>query len=401
MDPLCGSGTWYPFHFEHYSHMELQFSMFVPLAMLAVLKLVATPGPSAGVFLGMTVALQWLASLYLGIMLSTMLTPFTALLVCGWRPRITRRLSVAGVLALAVSVGVIALVSLPYLQTRTARGRPLREIRQGSAIPSDYGYPNSRLANYTWLSREGAQNERELFHGVSALALAAAGVVPPLSVPVAAVLVSAALVFDWSLGLNGLTYDDLYRYVPPYRGVRVPARFDAVLGCLLALLAGYGAHRLIGVIAKTQSRQNLTTALLAALVLWDLRPSLRLQDYYSSPPAIYASVKAEDVLAEFPADHDIDFMYFSTFHWASLLGGYSGFTDYSGALLDARTTLPSAKSLTTLRRLGATHLTYNCAFEPSTDVCSSVIEALDRSNALEPVASTRWYGAEVRLYRFR
>jgi hypothetical protein len=220
-------------------------------------------------------------------------------------------------------------------------------------------------------------------------------------VPTAAILVSAALVFDWSLGLNGLTYDDLYRYVPPYRGVRVPARFDAVLGCLLALLGGYGAHRIIRFAGKAQVRQNMTSVLLAAFVLWDLRPFLRLEDYYSSPPAIYAAVKAEDVLAEFPADHDIDFMYFSTFHWARLLGGYSGFTDYSGALLDARTTLPSAKSLATLRRLGATHLTYNCALEPSAAVCSRVIEALDSSSALERVASTRWYGADVRLYRFR
>lgn len=395
-------GTWYPFHFEHYSHMELQFSMFVPLAMVALLKLVATPTLSAGVVLGMTIALQWLASMYLGLMLCTMLIPFVALLVCGWRPKITRKLTIAGVLALAVSLSVIGLISLPYLQTRTARGdRNLREVQDGSAVPSDYAYPNPRLSNYTWISREGSKPERHLFPGGSTLALAAAGVVPPLSVPTAAILVSAALVFDWSLGLNGLTYDDLYRYIPPYRGVRVPARFDAVLGCLLALLGGYGAHRVIHFVGNVRSRQNVAFAFLLALVLWDLRPSLHLQNYYSSPPAIYAAVNPKDVLAEFPADRDIDFMYFSTFHWASLLGGYSGFTSYSGALLDARTTLPSAKSLATLRRLGATHLTYNCAFEPSAAVCSRVTEALDSSSALERVASARWYGAEVRLYRFR
>lgn len=395
-------GTWYPFHFEHYSHMELQFSMFVPLAMVALLKLVATPTLSAGVLLGMTIALQWLASMYLGLMLCTMLIPFVALLVAGWRPKFTRSLISACVLALAVSLSVIAMISLPYLQTRTSRGdRNLREVQEGSAVPSDYAYPNPRLSNYTWISREGSKPERHLFPGGSTLALAAAGVVPPLSVPTAAILVSAALVFDWALGLNGLTYDDLYRYVPPYRGVRVPARFDAVLGCLLALLGGYGAHRIIRFAGKEQGRQTMASVLLVAIVLWDLRPSLRLQDYYSSPPAIYAAVNPTDVLAEFPADRDIDFMYFSTFHWASLLGGYSGFTSYSGALLDARTTLPSAKSLATLRQLGATHLTYNCALEASAAVCSRVTEALDKSSALERVASTRWYGAEVRLYRFR
>ena len=36
-------GGLYPFHTEHYSHMELQFFCFVPLAVLALLRMLAAP----------------------------------------------------------------------------------------------------------------------------------------------------------------------------------------------------------------------------------------------------------------------------------------------------------------------------------------------------------------------
>ena len=52
-------------------------------------------------------------------------------------------------------------------------------------------------------------------------------------------------------------------------------------------------------------------------------------------------------------------------------------------------------------RHGATHLTYNCAFEPRPWRCDSALEALDANPTLELVASERWQGKDVRLYRFR
>ena len=62
-------GALYPFHLEHYSHLELQYLCFVPLATLALLQLIAAPRWRRGVVLGALLALQWLACMYFGVML--------------------------------------------------------------------------------------------------------------------------------------------------------------------------------------------------------------------------------------------------------------------------------------------------------------------------------------------
>ena len=41
-------GAWYPFHAEHYSHLELQWVMFVPLAIVAGLRMLAAPRWTTG-----------------------------------------------------------------------------------------------------------------------------------------------------------------------------------------------------------------------------------------------------------------------------------------------------------------------------------------------------------------
>jgi hypothetical protein len=107
------------------------------------------------------------------------------------------------------------------------------------------------------------------------------------------------------------------------------------------------------------------------------------------------------VLAEFPAGHDIDYMYFSTGHWAHLIGGYSGFIPADPELEQARAAFPSTESLASLRALGATHLTYNCLFERSEERCQNTLRQLDQTAALSLVAGRRWNGADTRLYRMR
>ena len=95
-------------------------------------------------------------------------------------------------------------------------------------------------------------------------------------------------------------------------------------------------------------------------------------------------------------------MYFSTRHWARLLGGYSGFIPVrrrGSSRGCARSRQPRAS--TRLRRRGATHLTYNCALEERRNRCAAVFEFLDGSPAVELVASGRWERETVRLYRLK
>jgi hypothetical protein len=74
-------GALFPFHTEHYSHLELQYLCFVPLAILAMLRMLAAPGWRTGLAFGAAVAGQWLACMYFGVMLMTLLVPFAAVVL--------------------------------------------------------------------------------------------------------------------------------------------------------------------------------------------------------------------------------------------------------------------------------------------------------------------------------
>lgn len=405
-DPRAGLvsgllGAWYPFHAEHYSHLELHWVMFVPLAIVAALRMLAAPGWKTGLAFGAAVAAQWLSSMYVGVMLITVLAPFMVLAALAWRVRLTSQLAIALVTVAAVVLPALIGLGLPYMKSRQARGeRPLFEVSNGSAHPSDYLDTHIRLASYGWHSRAGNRPERELFPGTTTVVLAAAGSVPPLTGAAIATLVSGAVAFDWSLGLRGLTYRALYERSVVHRGMRVPARFSVVVGAALALLGAFGARRLLR-LGRSPGAQSAIGAALALLVLFDLRMNPRVQPYYATVPSIYGRVTSDMVLAELPRLHDVDYMYFSTRHWARLLGGYSGFMPGNPELEAARRAFPSPDSIEALRRLGATHVTYNCRFEAPNRSCAAVLEQLDTNPTLELVAGGRWETGPVRLYRFR
>ena len=395
-------GALYPFHGEHYSHLELQYTFFMPLAIVALLDLITAPARHRGVVFGLLVAAQWFASMYLGLMLLTFLVPFGALAAIAWGARPWRPLVIALAPGLAI-VGVsFAALGLPYQQSPAARGdRSLALAGVFSARPGEYGHPQARLASYHWISRRENRAEREMFPGFAVLGMAAAGTIPPLTpVPIAS-LVSGALATDWSLGPYGLTYDDLYRWLPPYRGLRVPARFSMFVGTALIVLAAFGVRRLIG----AASRVRLATpafAALAALALADLRLDVRVVDFWTHAPDIYRSVTPSMVLAEFPWDRSPDYMYFSTRHWARLLNGYSGsFTERWIALQRRLENFPAPEAIAAARQAGATHVTFNCALEPRTHRCAPTLAMLDANPTLALVDRAQWEGAEVRLYRFK
>jgi hypothetical protein len=405
-DPRAGLisgllGAWYPFHAEHYSHLELHWVMFVPLAVVATLRMLAAPGWQTGLAFGAVVAAQWLSSMYVGVMLMTFLAPFMVLAAVAWRVRPTLRIAIALATAAAVVIPSLVGLGLPYLKSRQTRGdRPQHEILQFSAHPSDYFDTHIRQASYSWHSRAGNRPERELFPGTTTVVLAAAGTVPPLTGAAIAVLVSGAVVFDWSLGLRGLTYDELHERSVVHRGMRVPARFSVVVGAALALLGAFGARRLIR-LGRSPAAQSGVCAALAALVLIDLRIDARLTPYYSTVPSIYGRVTSDMVLAELPREHEIDYMYFSTRHWARLLRGYSGFMPDQSELRAAVRAFPASDAVATFRRLGATHLTYNCRFEAPNRSCAAVIEQLDANPTLHLVAGGRWETGPIKLYQFR
>jgi hypothetical protein len=394
-------GAWYPFHAEHYSHLELQWVMFAPLAIVTGLRMLAQPRVATGLRFGAAVSAQWFASMYLGVMLLAFLAPFLVVIALARRVRPSRQVLVASAAAAAIVLPAFAGLGLPYVMSRATRGeRGLSEVSDGSAAPADYGRAHVRMVTYQWRGGRGHRTERELFPGTSTIALAATGMIPPLSGAAIATIVAGSLTFDWSLGLKGLTYDDIYKRSSVFRGMRVPARFSVIVGAALALLAGYGARRILR-LARAPAARALLCSALGLLVLFDLRVDPRLEPYRATIPSIYSRVTPDMVLAELPVEHQVDYMYFSTRHWARLLGGYSGYPGYSDTLMDGWKAFPSPASIDHFRRLGATHLTYNCALEERQNRCGPTFEELDGNPALELIASERWERADVRLYRIK
>jgi hypothetical protein len=394
-------GAWSPFYPQHYSQLEMQWTMFVPLVILLVLRVLAAPRWKTGLLLGAAFGAQALSCMYVAVMLATWLVPFTALIALAWKLRPTKALATALLAAAIVPAAVGLFIGEAYTKARSVHGDwSLAIVYSFSAEAADYGTAHPWLAMYRGQSSAPHHAERELFPGTSTLAFAGAAVLPPLgAVPIAA-LASGALAFDWSLGLNGLTYDDLRRRVSPYRSIRVPARFAVFVDTSLVMLGIFGARRLLN-FARGR-RRAVVCAVLAAAVLVDLRVVPELQAYPSEIPSIYSSVTPEMVLAELPEkDREIDYMYFSTRHWAHLLGGYSGFFPPLGEFNRAAGEFPSDTAVATLHRLGATHLTYNCAFERYKQRCAEVKSELDGNPSLQLVATGTWKSAPVLLYRFK
>ena len=394
-------GAWSPFYPQHYSQLEMQWTMFVPLVVLLVLRVLATPRWKTGLFLGAAFGAQALSCMYVAVMLATWLVPFIALVGLAWKVRPTKGLASALLAAAIVPAAVALFIGEPYSKARAVHGDwSLAIIHPFSAEPADYGDAHPWLATYREPPSGRHHAERELFPGSSTLAFAGAAVLPPLGAVPIATLTAGALSFDWSLGLNGLTYDDLRRRVSPYRSIRVPARFAVFVDTSLVMLGIFGLRRVLNLV-RGRSRAVVCAALVAA-VLVDLRVVPELQAYPTEIPSIYSSVTPDMVLAELPEkDREIDYMYFSTRHWAHLLGGYSGFFPPLDEFNRAAGEFPSANAVAAFHRLGATHLTYNCAFETYKQRCAEVMSALDGNPSLQVVATGTWKSAPVVLYRFK
>jgi hypothetical protein len=389
-------GAWYPFRAQHVSHLELQWFMFAPLAIVAALEAIRDPTWRRGLVVGGLIVLQSLASMYYGLMLATTLVPVVAVAI--WRRRGALplpRLVAAAAGMFCIVLPIAALLSIPYARARAELGeRPAGEVELGSARAADYLKTSRRLTTYRWNPRAGNMPERELFPGTMTVALAAGGVTSA-TLPLAA---GAAATLDWSLGLNGLTYRWIAATIGPYRSIRVPARFAVLLGTILVLLGAFGARRILA--RRSRRMQMALTTVLVAATAWDTRMTLELVDSYGRGPAFFARLGPDAVVAALPGGREIDYMYFSTTGWNRMIRGYSGFIPIDDAMERAIATFSEPSSLDLLRSSGATHLTYLCAFERSEERCRYNMAALAGRPGLELVAEETWQGRPARLYRF-
>ncbi|HEV3139030.1 MAG TPA: glycosyltransferase family 39 protein [Vicinamibacterales bacterium] len=391
----------YLFRLPHYGHLELLMTMWMPLVLWGLHRTLARGRLRDGAATGIAFALQMLSSLYYGLFLAVYLVPLAAVL---WLVR-QRPWRAVGSLAAgaAIAGALVAPVAYEYIVSKPVRGERTAEVVESySAAPQDYLQPHFRSRIYgAWSA--AARTERELLPGLVPVALTIIALWPPLRPIRVAYGLALLVAFFASLGANGPIYMLLYDHVGAFRSLRVPPRFGMLVGLSLAVLAGYGAARIID---RWPRRRRLATALIVAVAVIEPWPKLELESVWHAPPPIYDRVPESAVVAEFPLPSDwlafdTRYQYFSTFHWHRMVNGYSGYMPNSyGELLARARGFPSEAAIDYLRSRGVDHIAVHGAFyEP--DRYRRIIAALDARKDIALIDSAKWEASESRMYRFR
>jgi hypothetical protein len=400
-----------PYRIDHYAHLQLQQTQFIPLAMWAFHVLLDTGRLRDGVRLGVLVACQMLSCMYYGLFL----IPYMAV-VGGAMLTADRRMSRERLVALAAAAAVVFVAMIPvgraYMAARKVVGeRGLAEVADGSATWRNYLAPPEVNAVYGKMFARFMQPERRLFPGFVAIALAMVGLWPPVSATRLAYGLGLLLAFDVSLGFNGVIYRALYDYFLPFKALRIPARMGLMVGFSLAVLAGHGATRLVSRLRSQPMRQAVLVTLGGLMLVEYASTPLELFRVPRNPPESYADLIRDRgdsptaVLFEFPTSvlSDPAYLYYSTFHWQYLISGYSGFFPPSYVrLARAVKNFPDEPSIDAIKSHGVRYLVvhgeylYGGRYE-------RLIPELDRRSDLALVSRRPWQHAdkhaEISVYR--
>lgn len=407
-----------PFRFDHYAHFQLLQTQWMPLALWFLHRLVDRGRVRDGIGLGVMVGLQVMTSVYNAIFLGVLLAVVGPVLLA-WRGLTAPRLR-----AVAASLAVAAVLSTPvviaHLKARAVVGeRGREEAAQMSAVLTDYlaAVPWNRLHGRRAEHYGGA--ERRLFPGVMVVLLALVALWPPFTATRVAYVLALGVTIELSRGFNGWLYPWLYDHAFLLRSLRVPARMGLVVGLVLAVLAGIGAARL-------QARLSARAGLIAILVML----TGVLADSWVAPigltivppdvPAVYADLMRDrgaspdvpfvrpfgaappDVLLELPMTVEVPtYMYYATYHWQTLVNGYSGFfSDRYNRVALVMQSFPDEGAVNLLRPLGVRYVTVHGEFMSDADYARLTTQ-LDRlAPAFRLVSRQPWKGKEISLYRF-
>ena len=400
-----------PYRIDHYAHLQLQQTQFIPLAMLAFHRLLDTNRLRDGVWLGVAVACQMLSCMYYGLFL----IPYMAV-VCGAMLIARREMPRRRVAALAAAAAVIVVMLLPvgraYLAARAVVGeRGRSEVADGSATWRNYLAPPEVNAVYGKVFARFMQPERRLFPGFVAIALAIVGLWPPLTATRIAYALGLLLAFDVSLGLNGVVYRGLYDYFLPFKALRIPARMGLMVGFSLAVLGGYGAARIAARLESARTRRAVLAGIAILMLVEYASVPLTFWPAPQQPPESYADLVRDRgdaptaVLFEFPTmtTSDPAYLYYSTFHWQYLINGYSGFFPPSYMRLSrGMRNFPDETSIDAIKAHGVRYLVIHGEYLIGNRY-ERLIPQLDRRRDLKLISRRPWQipgkHAEISVYR--
>ena len=395
-----------PYRRDHLHHLELQWALWMPLALWAWHRALDGGRARDGLLCSAFVLLQLLSSIYYGLFLVVAMAVICPLTLMWRRGRLGRR-ALGGLVAGAVVVAVAAAAyQRPYATARELIGeRDPDETVRYSADASSYlaATPDSLL--YGALTKPLGENEKRLFPGITPTALSIVALVPP--VPPVVFIYGAALAVAWdaSLGPSGRVYPLLRAWLPPFSAVRAPARFAIIVLLGMSVLTAIGLAR----IARTSARRFVLLAAAALLILEYATTPLPTQRIPRERPALYTwlSEQPRQVTLELPVPlptflplHDAFYMYAQTWHWHPLANGYSGhYTHAYMDLLKALAGFPDGRSSGAMALTGIERvILHRELFRPGE--YARIIRALDGHPDYNLVKIETDHIGEARVYAF-
>jgi hypothetical protein len=358
MVPAMLAGTIFTFasqRFAHLAHIELLWQCWMPLAMWALYRLMKNGKLLDGALLGVFIALQGLSSLYYFVLLGTYLG-ITGIALIDRPPVHLWKRRAAGIALAAMTAAVLV---GPYLATYSEmrsghRTRQYQEVLRYSASPQTYlrVVPENRL--YWFLRRERDAQERSLFPGALALALAAIGIWKGSRRIVVVCVAGMMFAFLMSLGMNGWLFPLFRQLATPLEDIRAPARYGILVLMSLAALAALGASHIL---ANRPHRRWLVSAAFFAMLFLEYA-SMPVETFKPilQPPQLarwLSNQPPNSVTVTLPIgywDHDPLYEFLSIYHWQPMINGYTGFVPEGfEATIAALMTFPDAASIQLLR----------------------------------------------------
>jgi hypothetical protein len=358
-----------PYRTEHFMHLEMQWTVFVPLTFWALHRAIEGQSVRYGAVAGVFIWLQVLCCIYYGVFLGLTLAFFVPAVVV-FNARSGYRGAVLPVAVAAIVAGILTVpFALPYLAAARDIGvRPEVEISRYSATPINYLAAPELNRLWGWTAKRWGANELRLFPGLLAVLLAcASGLRRPLR-PVLVYLVVAVVAILFSFGTNNPAYVLLLKYVSPLQGFRSMSRFGAFAGCAIAVLAGFGMQALLERRGLSRHWRAVATALVVGLIAVE-GSNYPLPLQAGSPreaPDVYRVLRSAPpgAVIELPLPrfnsypgYDPAYQSWALWHWKPLVNGYSGYypRDYLTTIIRMEV-FPEDASINRLRAHGVRYI---------------------------------------------
>jgi hypothetical protein len=349
--------TLVPYRVEHFMHLELQWTVWMPLSFWAIHRVFESGTIRRGVVAGALLSLQVLSSLYYGAFLGIMVAVLVVSLAL-MQSREAKRAVVPLAIAAIMAAAVMAAYARPYMENARELGtRDLGDVSQFSAHLASYVTAPLQNWLWGWTASRYEGNELRLFPGLIAVVLALLALMHrPRRRVSSAYVVVIAVAATLSLGVNGPIYRWMYEHLWVLGAFRAPARFSILACCGLAVLAGIGFEYLERIVTAPRIRKGLLVAVLVAVGLECGSGPMYLVDVPATTPVPdvykFLNTRTRSVVLELPTFLSAEYMYWSATHWRPLVNGYSGYEppDYLETLQLMRT-FPDDEALDRLREL--------------------------------------------------